>query len=148
MKKYFSILIFALLVLTQSQAQAVFTDKSNIAINGYDAVSYFSGKPQVGKADITVTYKGAIFRFATAENKAAFEADTEKYAPQYGGWCAYGWANGYPAKTDPQAWTIVNDKLYLNYNAEVKTTWDKDQTGYIKKANANWSKKKKEDKQK
>ncbi|MBL7814772.1 MAG: tat pathway signal sequence domain protein [Saprospiraceae bacterium] len=130
------------LMSSQAQAQNIFTNKNNIAVNGYDVVSYFSGKPIAGKADITVTHEGAIFQFASVENKEKFVANTKKYTPQYGGWCAFGWAGGYPAKTEPEAWSIVDGKLYLNYDKKVKSTWDKDQQGYIKKADTNWANRK------
>ena len=113
--------------------------KDNAAINGYDAVAYFKeGKPVKGSAAFNVSYKGANWLFANNENAEQFRSDPGKYEPQYGGYCAFGCSRGYKAKTDPDAWTIVNGKLYLNYNTDVKDTWNKDQQGYIKKADANW----------
>ena len=118
------------------------TDKNKIAVSGYDVVSYFSGTPQKGKSELIAEHQGTIYRFATAENLDMFKTNPIKYTPQYGGWCAYGWSQGYPAKIDPKAWTIVDGKLYLNYNPQVKVDWDKDQTGYIKKADVNFAKRK------
>jgi len=110
-----------------------------VAINGYDPVAYFTEKkPVAGKADITLDWKGATWRFASAQNRDSFKAAPEKYAPQYGGYCAYAVAKGSTAKTDPQAWRVVNDKLYLNYSKGVQSTWEKDIPGYIKAANQNW----------
>jgi YHS domain-containing protein len=110
-----------------------------VAINGYDPVAYFTAhKPVAGKADITHSWKGATWRFASAQNRDAFRAAPEKYAPQYGGYCAYAVAKGYTAKTDPQAWRVVDDKLYLNYSKSVQGTWEKDIPGYIKSADKNW----------
>lgn len=112
------------------------------AIKGYDPVAYFNAsKPVKGKANLTYLWKGATWFFETAENKQLFVANPEKYAPQYGGYCAYGWAKGYPAKIEPDAWSIVEGKLYLNYDKSVKATWDKDQSGYIKSADMNYQKK-------
>lgn len=91
-----------------------------------------------GTTTLTYTWKEADWHFANAQNLDAFKADPEKYAPQYGGYCAYGTAEGHKAPTEPDAFTIVKDKLYLNYNNKVKETWRKDQPGYIKKADANW----------
>jgi hypothetical protein len=68
----------------------------------------------------------------------AFKANPEKYAPQYGGFCAYGTSEGHKAPTQPDAWTIVNDKLYFNYNKDVKVLWNKNQSERIKKADENW----------
>jgi YHS domain-containing protein len=109
------------------------------AIRGYDPVAYFKeGKPVKGTALLTYTWKGAEWHFASEENREAFAAAPEKYAPQYGGYCAYGTAEGHKAPTEPGAWTIINGKLYLNYSKSVQETWNKDQPGYIKKADANW----------
>ncbi len=113
--------------------------KDNAAINGYDAVAYFKeGKPVKGSIGLNVMYKGANWLFSSKANADLFKAEPGKYEPQYGGYCAFGCSRGYKAKTSPDAWTIVNDKLYLNYNVDVRDTWNKDQEGYIKKADANW----------
>ena len=110
-----------------------------VAINGYDPVAYFTEKkPVAGKADITHDWKGVTWRFASAQNRDTFKANPEKYAPQYGGYCAYAVAKGSTAKSDPQAWTIVGDKLYLNYSKSVQSRWEKDIPGYIKAADKNW----------
>ena len=112
------------------------------AIKGYDPVAYFTAtKPVKGNPNITYTWKGATWSFSSDANKQLFIANPEKYAPQYGGYCAYGWAKGYPAKIEPDSWSVVDGKLYLNYDKSVKSTWDKDQTGYIKSANENYQKK-------
>lgn len=119
--------------------------KDNAAIGGYDAVAYFKdNKPVKGLAEFSVSYKGANWFFASKTNADLFKATPEKYEPQYGGYCAYGCSQGHKAKTSPDAWTIVNGKLYLNYNADVKAMWSKDQQGYIKKADDNWPKVKEE----
>ena len=113
------------------------------AIKGYDPVAYFTAsKPVKGNSNMSYTWKGATWSFSNDANKQLFVANPEKYAPQYGGYCAYGWAKGYPAKIEPDAWSIVGGKLYLNYDKDVKATWDKDQSGYIKSANENYQKKK------
>lgn len=118
----------------------VFTgDIKGVAINGYDPVAYFTEKkPVAGKADITHAWKGVIWRFVSTQNLDLFKTAPEKYAPQYGGYCAYAVANGYTAKTDPDAWSIVDDKLYLNYSKSVQSTWEKDIPGYIRSADRNW----------
>jgi YHS domain-containing protein len=113
---------------------------SGVGAGGYDVVAYFSGQSAPGKADITAQWGGATWRFANAENKAAFEASPEKYAPQYGGYCAYAVSKGATAKGDPEAWTVVDGKLYLNFSTGVRETWSQDIPGNISAANANWPK--------
>jgi YHS domain-containing protein len=114
---------------------------SSLAVNGYDPVAYFTeGKPVEGSSSFESTYQGAKWRFTSAANKAAFDADPAKYAPQYGGYCAWAVSQGYTAKGDPEHWKIVDGKLYLNYNAEVQQKWSTDIPGHIKAANGNWPK--------
>ncbi len=109
------------------------------AIRGYDPVAYFSdGQPVKGATDITTDWGGATWHFSSTAHRDSFQVSPEKYAPCYGGYCAYGWSRGYPAPVDPMAWTIVEGKLYLNYDAGVKSDWDKKQAEYIQKADANW----------
>lgn len=110
-----------------------------VAINGYDPVSYFTeGQPVAGQATITTDWQGATFRFASDAHRRAFLANPARYAPQYGGYCAYGMARGYKATTEPQAFTIVGGKLYLNYSDTVQDTWRADVPGYVARADANW----------
>ncbi len=110
------------------------------AINGYDPVAYFTEmKPVRGKTDYTSEYKGALFLFASAENRDLFAADPEKYAPQYGGWCAFAMSKGAFATTAPEAWTIHEGKLYLNYSTGVRQIWQQDIPGNVAKADENWA---------
>ena len=110
-----------------------------IAVGGYDPVAYFAEhKPVQGKADITYSWKGATWRFASTQNRDAFKANPEKYAPQYGGYCAYAVSQGATAKGDPQTWKIVGGKLYLNLSPAVQKLWEKDILGYIRAADKNW----------
>jgi len=110
------------------------------AINGYDPVAYFTEmKPVRGKADYSYEYKDAPFLFASAENRDLFAADPEKYAPQYGGWCAYAMSKGAFATTAPEAWTIHDDKLYLNFSTGVRQIWQQDIPGNVARADANWA---------
>lgn len=112
-----------------------------IAVGGYDPVAYFTdGKPVMGSKDITLDHEGATWRFASAANREAFKADPAKYAPQYGGYCAWAVSQGYTAKGDPNAWTVHGGKLYLNYDKSVQSTWAKDIPGNVTKGNANWPK--------
>jgi YHS domain-containing protein len=109
------------------------------AIEGYEPVAYFEeGKPVEGDSDHTHEWMGATWYLASAANRDLFAADPEKYAPQYGGYCAWAVANGYTAKIDPQAWAVVDDKLYLNYSLDVQKQWQQDVPGNITKADGNW----------
>ena len=118
-----------------------FYGREGVAIDGYDPVAYFNeGKPVHGSKEITMEYRGSVFLFATATNREKFKESPEAYVPQFNGYCAFGAASGYKAKVDPEAFSIVNGKLYLNYNAAVKTTWSKDVDNYISKAVQQWPK--------
>ncbi len=109
------------------------------AIRGYDPVAYFTdGKPTHGSKQFTATLDGATFHFASAENQAKFVADPAAYAPQYGGYCAYAVSQGYTASTVPEAWAIVDGKLYLNYSTGVQQRWKQDVRGHIRAANMHW----------
>ena len=139
MKKFNVILL--LLVLTGvawSQQSPVFVT-DNGAIHGYDPVAFFKEQqPVLGSKQISVEWNGASWYFVNEENKTAFVNDPEKYAPQYGGYCAYGTAEGHKAPTQVDTWSIVNDKLYFNYNRQVQKKWKKYQSELIRKADANW----------
>ncbi|MEZ5792013.1 MAG: YHS domain-containing (seleno)protein [Nitratireductor sp.] len=112
---------------------------SGVAINGYDPVAYFTqDKPVEGSQEITFDWKGVTWRFASSENRDLFSANPERYAPQYGGYCAFAVSLGSTATTDPSAFSIVDDKLYLNYSSGVKARWSKDIPGNISKGDANW----------
>lgn len=109
------------------------------AIRGYDPVAYFNqAQPVKGQMDITFDHNGATWHFVNTANRDLFASDPEKYAPQYGGYCAYGLSKGYLVPTDPQAWEIHQGKLYLNYSLPVRTTWQKDIPGYLQQSEANW----------
>lgn len=109
------------------------------AIRGYDVVAYHTlGRPQRGDPSITHEWNGATWRFASVANRDAFAADPERYAPRFGGYCAYGTAQGYKVSTDPAAFAIVDGALYLNYDTRVQKAWDADRPGYIAAARANW----------
>jgi YHS domain-containing protein len=113
---------------------------SNLAVDGYDTVAYFTqGSPAKGAKDFEFEYKGAIWRFSSADNLEKFKAEPAAYAPQYGGYCAWAIAQGYTARGNPQNWTIYDGKLYLNYNDKIQADWLKDVPGFIAKADANWS---------
>lgn len=112
---------------------------NGIAINGFDPVAYFfEGAPVKGDPAISFDWEGAKLVFASAENKAMYEADPEKYSPSYGGYCAYAVSKGGTAPTDPEAWTVHEDRLYLNFSVDVRSIWKQDIPGNIGRADANW----------
>jgi len=117
----------------------VFQTDEGVAIRGYDPVAYFhEGKPVKGDPAHTVAYEGATWQFASAENRELFAADPGKYAPAYGGYCAYGMAKGGKVPIDPAAWKIVDGTLYLNVNKKVQGWWEADIPTFIAEADANW----------
>lgn len=135
-------LLVAIILMSQAAwAWAIppYFSTSEGAIKGYDPVAYFvDQKPVKGTAALSVEWQGATWYFATAANRDAFRAAPEKYAPQFGGYCAFGVAHGYAPQTDPTAFTVADGKLYLNYNHTVSEKWNADRARYVTKATQNW----------
>ena len=134
------ILVAAVLVSSPALAQKppVFSDRAG-AIRGHDPVAYFDQKgPVKGSKQFSHSWNGATWYFSSAENRDRFAAAPEKFAPQYGGYCAYAVASNYTADIDPRAWSIVEGKLYLNYSLSVRERWNKDIPGHIRRGDANW----------
>lgn len=135
------------LSLTMAAANAeakpvyVGVDGDNIAVGGYDTTSYFDGEgvPVKGEAAFAVEHDGAVYHFADAARAARFQANPDAFVPRYGGHCAWAMSRGYLAPGDPLAYAVVDGKLYLNFNAEVKEKWDKARAGYIAAAEKNWA---------
>jgi YHS domain-containing protein len=123
---------------TSVQAGDIF-ERNSLAIDGYDPVAYFTEqKPVKGSSEFRSDFQGSTFQFASAAHRDAFVGNPEKFVPQYGGHCAYGMAKGYKASIDPAAFTVVGNKLYLNYSEAVRSQWLSDIPGYIRKADVNW----------
>ncbi len=115
----------------------LFGGRTDTAINGYDTVAYFTvGKPVKGQDGLAYEWMGAKWKFSSAANLELFKASPEKYAPQYGGYCAYGVTQDYLVKVEPDQFTVREGKLYLNYDADVQAKWLKDPAGYIRAADA------------
>jgi YHS domain-containing protein len=150
MKKSILILFVALFSATtfaQSAAKRTseFNLEKKVAIQGYDPVAYFTQKKAVkGKPTIASTYEGVIYNFSSQSNKDLFVKNPSNYEPQYGGWCAYAMgANGEKVEIDPETFKIIDNKLYLFYNAYFNNTlksWNKEEVSLKKKADANWKK--------
>ena len=116
---------------------SLFGGRTDTAINGYDPVAYFTvGKPVKGQDGLVTEWMGAKWKFSSQANLDLFKANPEKYAPQYGGYCAYGVTQGSLIKVEPEQFTLRDGKLYLNYDADVQSKWLKDPAGYIKDADA------------
>lgn len=116
-------------------------NRQGLAVKGYDVVAYFDQNAAVkGSPQFTHSWMGAKWQFASAASRDKFAAAPEKFAPQYGGYCAWAVGHGYTADTDPEAWRIVDGKLYLNYDKGVQKKWDPDREEWIKKGNGNWPK--------
>jgi len=119
--------------------RSFFYQENGIAIRGTDPVAYFrQGKAVAGSPQFTHRWEDATWQFSSAENRDLFAQNPEKYVPQYGGYCAWAVSQNYTAATDPNAWKIVNGKLYLNYNRKVQKSWERDIPGHIARANRNW----------
>jgi len=140
MKKIY-LLLFAFIITNNcllAQKSAIFTT-NGIAIGGYDVVAFFTNsKPVPGVDTLAYNWNNAIWHFSTREHLIAFKTNPDKYAPQYGGYCAYGTAEGHKAPTQVNTWTIVNGKLYFNYNKDVQKSWMPNKEKLIEKADANW----------
>jgi YHS domain-containing protein len=140
MKKHFlliAILLFNLISIYAQRSAVYIVDGK--AIRGYDPVAYFTeGKPVKGDENLVYNWNNASWFFSSQQNLELFKKNPEKYAPQYGGYCAYGLSRGYKAKTVPEAWTIDNGKLYLNYSLGVRDDWNKNRQERIEKANSYW----------
>jgi YHS domain-containing protein len=134
-----SVTLCQIILYSVSLYAGEFFERNNLAIDGYDPVAYFTEqKPVKGSAQFRSDFQGSTFQFASAVHRDIFAADPAKYAPQYGGFCAYGMAKGYKATIDPAAFTVLSDKLYLNYSKTVRSQWLSDIPGYVQKADANW----------
>ena len=118
----------------------VATGPDNVAIKGYDTVAYFTeGQAMKGASEFAASWNGAKWHFANARHRDLFASDPERYAPQFGGFCAAGIAKGKKAAADPEAWTIVDGKLYIKFNMEVRERWQKDRAEKIQTAEENWA---------
>jgi len=121
----------------------------NLKLKGYDPVAYFTaGKPVKGEAKFEYKFMGATYRFSSPANLELFKKEPEKYVPQYGSYCAYAVSQGYTAPVDPEAFDIVNGKLYLNYSKAVQKKWRENRDNYISAADKNWPELKAKEKKK
>ena len=110
-----------------------------LALRGFDAVAYFAVDNAVkGDPKYEYVWNGAKWIFSSAENLEKFKLDPAAYAPQYGGYCSYAVSHGYTADGDPEAWKVVDGKLYLNYNQKAKDAWEMEVKKNIQQGDQNW----------
>jgi YHS domain-containing protein len=133
-----SALLSVIIFSAYGQRSQIFIQNGK-AIKGYDPVAFFNvSKAVQGSDSLTYEYNGATWFFSSRENLNLFKAASDQYMPQFGGYCAYGTAEGHKAPTETDTWSMVEGKLYFNYNQKVKSLWLKDQPALIKQANVNW----------
>ena len=140
MKKLFAAFVVLAAFSTIAAAKDLLNLEPNgVAIQGYDPVAFFSdNRPVKGNPQYQSEYHGAKYYFASAEHKAAFDKEPTKYEPQFGGYCAYGASRGNKAPVKIEAWQIVNGRLLMQYDLDIKNNFNKDQQGNLRKADQNW----------
>ena len=138
------ILLLCLIIGYNAYSQQLNTDKSNNALQMYDAVGYHQSYAIKGKEEFKYSYKGAIYYFFSMSNKKAFIANPEKYLPAYGGWCAYAMGyDGSLVEIDPTSYKVIDGKTYLFYKSvfnDTREKWNKDEKNLKSKADKNWTK--------
>ena len=131
--------LFSTAAVFGGQVDTVNTDGNGIALKGYDVVAYFQhSRPVKGSSQFIFQWMDATWQFSSAQNRDLFAADPQRYAPQYGGYCAYAVSHGRTASVNPEAWRIIDGKLYLNHDKLVHKLWERDAPGHIQKADKNW----------
>ncbi|WLD57940.1 hypothetical protein NFC81_14680 [Salinispirillum sp. LH 10-3-1] len=139
---FFISTLFLLLALPAISAavEPVYTGfRSQYAIQGYDTVAYFTQNQAVrGDTEFQSEWQDTLWLFSSAKHKALFDANPEAYAPQYGGYCAYAMADGKAVRVDPTAFSVIDDKLYLNFSRRIQSRWEADSSSFIERANPHW----------
>ena len=140
MKSLFSAFLLLMVLSTVASAKELQNlDHNGVAIQGYDPVAFFTdNRPVKGNAQFQSEYRGAKYYFASSENKATFDKEPAKYEPQFGGYCAYGVTHSTRAPIKIEAWQIVNGRLLMQYDLDIKNKFNQDQQGMLKKADENW----------
>ena len=138
-KSFFAVVLLCAVSGFASGKQLLNLDSKGVAIQGYDPVAFFTQqKPVKGAPQFVSEFNGAKYWFASAEDKATFDKEPSKYEPQFGGYCAYGVSRGSRAPVKIEAWQIVNGRLLMQYDLDIKSEFNKDQQGTLKKADQNW----------
>lgn len=142
----FTLILISCFVLAQKKqpSEHFNLEKKNVALKGYDPVSYFKDEPKEGKSNIASMHDGILYYFSNQENKTEFEQNPGDYVPQYGGWCAYAMGvDGSKVDINPETYKIVDGKLYLFYNKffqNTKDDWNQDEENLMQKADQYWQK--------
>jgi len=135
----FAALIFVVSAVAGSPVESVNKDRHGVALKGYDPVAYFEqSKPVKGSPQFAYSWMGATWNFASDADLKKFQSAPDRYAPQFGGYCAWAVSNNYTADADPNAWRIVDGRLYVNYNKDVQMKWEEDMEQRIEAARKNW----------
>ena len=133
------VLLFLALMAPAAAGEAINTTDENIAIKGYDTVAYFvENRPMKGKPEFEHVWQGARWQFATPEHRDMFATDPVRYAPRYGGFCSGGMSLGVKATINPEAWAIIDGRLYLAFSERTMKRFTSDVDANIAKADANW----------
>ena len=134
-----SLTVAAAISAAASLVDPVEKDSKGVAVKGYDVVAYFTdSRPVKGSPNFAQNWNGATWWFANADHRDQFRAAPQKFAPEYGGYCAYGVSQGHAVPIDPEAWKIIDGKLYLNYSKSVQKKWSEAIPKHIDEANRNW----------
>ena len=134
-----ALLVSLALIAPAAAGEAINTTDENVAIKGYDTVAYFvEDRPMKGKPEFEHVWQGARWQFATPEHRDMFAADPLRYAPRYGGFCSGGMSLGVKATINPEAWAIIDGKLYLAFSERTMKRFVSDPDRSIAEANANW----------
>lgn len=148
-KTYIIFVLFCLTNIVRAQNENTrikhYNTENNVALSGYDPITYFVNKPLSGKKEISYTYKGIVYHFINDKSLTIFKASPNKYEPAYGGWCAYALTKDKPQlmEADPETFKIIEGKLYVFYNSFGINTvkkWNKDELASKNKADQNWKK--------
>lgn len=141
-----TLIYLAVMFGAASAETSINKDENNIAISGYDTVAYFTEERAVkGRSEIDYVWQNTRWFFSNETNRELFASSPENFAPQFGGYCAGAMTRGIEVKADPEAWTIVDGKLFIKVNKEARDDWRKDSAENIENANKSWEEKRKND---
>ncbi|HHI88862.1 MAG TPA: YHS domain-containing protein [Hellea balneolensis] len=148
MKSWFKLILAALILCVgvgavseaaHAESAPIYTSwRNNLAVGGYDVVSFYQNSPVKGSSRYTTRWRGADWQFASQDNLEKFQNNPEKYAPAYGGYCAWAIAKGKLARGSPKYWTIRDGRLFLNFNKKIQDRWLKNRDAFIAQADKNW----------
>ena len=137
---YFVVVLVGLAWVSSAQASRVNTNHG-VAVEGYDVVAYHTAGAAVkGLSKFSHTWRGATWNFVSARNRDLFLTEPGRYAPQFGGYCSYSTSKGYTSKIDPNAFSVIDGRLYLSFSKKIQSIWLKQPDTYIDEAMDKWPK--------